>query len=162
MRLSPAAFNIDARRIIARPMINATTGFACPAFCAVVDMENAYAYKTQPQITNAMMSTNLNDTLVDSLNQTYFLHLLVNDKNKVVPPGKSVLSMLMHVNFRLRQEIHPHTKHDLVEHLKAAAHKAFWREVNSLFYSVVFPHLDHVFRQPNCFRLRSRLYSSRG
>lgn len=66
--------------------------------------------------------------LVDSLNQIYFLHLLVNDKDKVVPPGKSVLSMLMHANFRLRQE--PSERADLVERVKEAAHKAFWREVS--------------------------------
>lgn len=67
--------------------------------------------------------------LVDSLNQIYFLHLLVNDKGKVVPPGKSVLSMLMHANFRLQQESDKHA--DLVERVKEAAHKAFWREVSS-------------------------------
>ena len=85
--------------------------------------------------------------LVDSLNQTYFLHLLVNDKNKVVPPGKSVISMLMHVNFRLRKEDDSDARqNDLVERVKAAAHKAFWRDVNSIFL-VMFPHFNCLFRQ---------------
>ena len=67
--------------------------------------------------------------LVDSLNQTYFLHLLVNDKEKVVPPGKSVFSMLMHSNFRLPQ-LEPDGHSDLIERVKEAAHKVFWREVS--------------------------------
>jgi hypothetical protein len=70
--------------------------------------------------------------LIDSLNQTYFLHLLVNDKDKVVPPGKSVLSMLMHSNFRLPQsESDGHS--DLVQRVKEAAHKVFWREVSQVY-----------------------------
>ncbi|KAF8893834.1 hypothetical protein BD779DRAFT_1435553 [Infundibulicybe gibba] len=32
--------------------------------------------------------------LVDSLNQTYFFHVLANNPAKVIPPGKSLLSML--------------------------------------------------------------------
>jgi len=66
--------------------------------------------------------------LVDSLNQTYFLHLLVNDKDKIVPPGKSVISMLMHSNFRLGQGSDKQA--DLVERVTEAAHKAFWKEVS--------------------------------
>lgn len=68
-----------------------------------------------------------------SVNQTYFLHLLVNDREKVVPPGKSLLSMMIHANFRLPQDDNRDDEKDphaaLVHRVKEAAHKAFWREV---------------------------------
>jgi len=76
--------------------------------------------------------------LVETLNQTYFLHFLVNDKEKVVPPGKSVLSMMLHANLRLPQEDvkDGDSKHAaLVERVQEAAHKAFWREVSIYGYS---------------------------
>src|SRR5260221_9894653 len=98
--------------------------------------------------------------LVDSLNQTYFLHLLVNDKDKVVPPGKSVLSMLMHSNFRLGQE--SDKQPDLVERVTEAAHKAFWKEVSCRPMLFMCSHWDYVFRQQKYFRLRFRLNNCRG
>ncbi len=69
--------------------------------------------------------------IVEALNQTYFLHLLVNDKEKVVPPGKSVLSMMLHANLRLPQGDVEEGDATLLERVQEAAHKAFWREVSS-------------------------------
>ncbi|KAF8630681.1 hypothetical protein AX15_002825 [Amanita polypyramis BW_CC] len=65
--------------------------------------------------------------LVDALNQTYFLHLLANDPDKVIPPGKSLLSMLAHsrVAFGNGDESTA-GKEGLGEKIRQAAHSAFW------------------------------------
>lgn len=69
--------------------------------------------------------------IVESIQRTYFLHLLVNDPDKVVPAGKSVLSMMQHANFRLSgdQADKKDQETALFERVKDAAHKAFWTEV---------------------------------
>ena len=98
--------------------------------------------------------------LVESLNQTYFLHLLLNDREKVVPPGKSLLSMMIHANFQLPHDDtsddkkHPHAA--LVHRVKEAAHKAFWREVCVYIKSVSYSYFCYIgYREsfiPNTFR----------
>lgn len=70
--------------------------------------------------------THLPAELLDLLNQTYFLHLLANDPSKVLPPGKSLLSVLSQPNKQQRREDEPPTLHDKVEEM---IHKAFWDEV---------------------------------
>ena len=70
--------------------------------------------------------THLPADLLDVLNQTYFLHLLANDHSKLLPPGKSLLSVLSRPNIRQRQDDEPPTLHDKVEEM---IHKAFWDEV---------------------------------
>ena len=70
--------------------------------------------------------THLPADLLDLLNQTYFLHLLANDPSKLLPPGKSLLSVLSQPNIRQRQDDEPPTLHDKVEEM---VHKAFWDEV---------------------------------
>lgn len=72
-----------------------------------------------------------NDTLIplellDSLNQSYFLHLLANDPEKVMPPGKSLLSVLSKPHARERRDRELPTLQDKVE---GVIHKAFWDEV---------------------------------
>lgn len=66
--------------------------------------------------------------LVDILNHTYFLHIIATDPDKVLPPGKSLLSVLSR----------PHTSSNNHAEGPAAAiqakvqdmvHKAFWDEV---------------------------------
>jgi len=69
--------------------------------------------------------THLPADLLDLLNQTYFLHLLANDPSKLLPPGKSLLSVLSRPNIRQRQDDEPPTLHDKVEEM---IHKAFWDE----------------------------------
>jgi hypothetical protein len=70
--------------------------------------------------------THLAADLLDLLNQTYFLHLLANDPSKLLPPGKSLLSVLSQPNKRQRRDDEPPTLHDKVEEM---IHKAFWDEV---------------------------------
>ena len=86
-----------------------------------------------PDFPQALQPAALPVELVDALNQTYFLHLLANDPDKVVPPGKSLLSMLAHsrVAFGNRGEAAV-GKEDLHERIRQAAHKAFWDEVSLL------------------------------
>lgn len=68
--------------------------------------------------------------LVHALNQTYFLHLLVNDPDKVIPPGKSLLSMLAHshVAFQDQDEVQA-GNHAMQERIRLVAQRAFWDEV---------------------------------
>ena len=70
--------------------------------------------------------THLPADLLDLLNQTYFLHLLANDPSKLLPPGKSLLSVLSRPNIRQGQDGEPPTLHNKVEEM---IHKAFWDEV---------------------------------
>ena len=70
--------------------------------------------------------THLPSDLLDLLNQTYFLHLLANDPSKVLPPGKSLLSVLSRPNVQQKRDDEPPRLQDKVEEM---IHKAFWDEV---------------------------------
>jgi hypothetical protein len=65
--------------------------------------------------------------LVDSLNQTYFLHLLATDPEKVLPPGKSILSTMSrpHTQPKDGEGVLP----SLQEKVEDIAYRAFWDEV---------------------------------
>ncbi|OAX39578.1 hypothetical protein K503DRAFT_739133 [Rhizopogon vinicolor AM-OR11-026] len=63
--------------------------------------------------------------LVDILNHTYFLHLLATDPQQVLPPGKSLIS-IMSRSRKKEEDVSKPTLHDKVEDL---VHKAFWDEV---------------------------------
>ncbi|KAF9529390.1 hypothetical protein CPB83DRAFT_789917 [Crepidotus variabilis] len=88
--------------------------------------------------------------IVESIQHTYFLHLLVNDPNKVVPAGKSVLSMMQHADFRLPEDQAEKKDEEtaLLERVKDAAHKAFWTEalevLSSPIPSVQIPRLKRL------------------
>lgn len=71
--------------------------------------------------------------LVEILNRTYFLHLLATDPKRVVPPGKSLVSMLSGPPKEGEDAGKP-TLRDKVEDL---VHKAFWDEVR--------PHVLRIF-----------------
>ncbi|KZT04639.1 uncharacterized protein LAESUDRAFT_727819 [Laetiporus sulphureus 93-53] len=63
--------------------------------------------------------------LVEVLNHTYFLHLLVLKPESVLPPGKSLLSVMS------RPHIEPHHEGELPslkERVESLVHKAFWDE----------------------------------
>lgn len=62
--------------------------------------------------------------LVEILNRTYFHHLLATDPKRVVPPGKSLVSMLSG-SPKKGEDAGKHTLRDKVEDL---VHKAFWDE----------------------------------
>lgn len=71
--------------------------------------------------------------LVDTLNQAYFLHLLATDPGKVIPPGKSLLSMMArssHMSGDGSVESGTSILHDRVEKV---VHQAFWTEVRISF-----------------------------
>ena len=70
--------------------------------------------------------THLPADLLNLLNQTYFFHLLANDPSKLLPPGKSLLSVLSRPNKQQRRDGEPPALHDKVEEM---IHKAFWDEV---------------------------------
>ena len=75
--------------------------------------------------------------LVDILNHTYFLHVLATDPIKVLPPGKSLLSVLSRPRTTNGPTEDSSSLHDKVEDM---VHKAFWNEVRWLIY-----HLRHTF-----------------
>lgn len=64
--------------------------------------------------------------LLDTLNHTYFMHLLAIDPSKVLPPGKSLLSVMSHAHAQQRPEGELPSLKDRVETI---VHKAFWDEV---------------------------------
>ncbi len=66
--------------------------------------------------------------LIESLTQTYFLHLLATDPAKVLPPGKSLLSVLSRPQSMAQQE--PSVLQKRVENMM---HAAFWEEVRRSF-----------------------------
>ncbi|EIN11758.1 hypothetical protein PUNSTDRAFT_50628 [Punctularia strigosozonata HHB-11173 SS5] len=65
--------------------------------------------------------------LVDSANQVFFLHLLATDPSKVLPPGKSLLSVLSRPRTQHTNEEEP----TLEDRVTVAAHKAFWDEARA-------------------------------
>jgi hypothetical protein len=76
---------------------------------------------------NSMVTLALPQELVDILNHTYFLHVLATDPVKVLPPGKSLLSVLSRPHLATgRTEGSSPSLHDKVEDM---VHKAFWNEV---------------------------------
>ncbi|KAF8967825.1 hypothetical protein BDZ97DRAFT_1903110 [Flammula alnicola] len=87
--------------------------------------------------------------LVENLNQTYFLHLLVTDPAKVVPPGKSLLSMMMHANFKVSDEPKDDQQAAILDRVKEVAHRAFWNEalelLSSPLPSVQLPRLKRLY-----------------
>ncbi|TFY73311.1 hypothetical protein EWM64_g10702, partial [Hericium alpestre] len=63
--------------------------------------------------------------LVDLLDETYFMHLLATDPAKVVPPGKSLLSMMT------QREVREHKEGELPslqEKVEEVIRRAFWDE----------------------------------
>jgi hypothetical protein len=66
--------------------------------------------------------------LVDTLNQSYFLHLLATDPDRVLPPGKSILSMMSRSG-RATSDHKPDSLPTLQEKIEDLAHRAFWDEV---------------------------------
>lgn len=68
--------------------------------------------------------------LAEALNQAYFLHLLATDPERVLPPGKSLLSVMLQPRAPTRhQEGKPPSLQAQVED---AVHRAFWDEVRRL------------------------------
>ena len=55
------------------------------------------------------------------MEQTYFLHLLVNDPARVIPPGKSLLSMVANIS-----------EHEQQDRVSQVAHRAFWDEAEDV------------------------------
>jgi hypothetical protein len=66
--------------------------------------------------------------LVQILNDAYFLHVLATDPAKVIPPGKSLLSMMVRSQHR-EQSTAPDAITILHDKVEEAVHKAFWNEV---------------------------------
>lgn len=72
--------------------------------------------------------------LVDTLNHTYFLHLLATDPGKVLPPGKSLLSMMARPHDQRPDGGVP----SLEDRVTDIVQRAFWDEVRR-----VVPPLPH-------------------
>lgn len=69
--------------------------------------------------------------LYETLNYVYFLHSLAVTPDSVLPPGKSLLSVLS------RPYTHDHASKnsDLHKRVETIVHKAFWDEVRPCYYS---------------------------
>ncbi|KAI0697723.1 hypothetical protein C8T65DRAFT_661669 [Cerioporus squamosus] len=65
--------------------------------------------------------------LVQTLNQVFFIHLLATDPERVLPPGKSLLSMMS--GPRTNSQAHEGELPKLEERVKDVVHRAFWNEV---------------------------------
>jgi hypothetical protein len=70
--------------------------------------------------------TSLPPELLHVLNQAYFLHVLATDPAKLIPPGKSLLSMMARSEGAPVPDTAETALHDRVERV---VHKAFWNEV---------------------------------
>nr|VWO96112.1 Uncharacterized protein [Ganoderma boninense] len=65
--------------------------------------------------------------LVQILNQTFFLHLLATDPQRVLPPGKSLLSMMSKP--RSNSLVSDESQAKLEERVKDMVYSTFWKEV---------------------------------
>jgi len=65
--------------------------------------------------------------LIDILNNAYFLHILATDPAQVLPPGKSLLSVMS----RSRSTADGDAKPGLHSKVEDIVHKAFWDEVRT-------------------------------
>ncbi|KAF9049806.1 hypothetical protein BJ165DRAFT_1453934 [Panaeolus papilionaceus] len=109
-----------------------------------------------PQVLNNASVAILPFELVQSLNQTYFLHLLLTDPTKVIPPGKSLLSMMQHANFKVPGEVkEPVSSEEILHRVKNVAHRAFWDEVLEVLSSPSPP-----LQMPRLQRLYADIYDS--
>lgn len=64
--------------------------------------------------------------LMDRLQHAYFVHVLTTEPSKILPPGKSILSMMTQSRGRPKRSEEVPTLQEKIEHI---AHKAFWDEV---------------------------------
>jgi hypothetical protein len=92
-----------------RPMTNARTGFGW----GVGDIQVRSRGVTQPPMSS----------LLDLIEQTHFLRMLLTDPDRVIPPGKSLLSMLTNAKFNEEKDS------AILEGVTQVAHRAFWDEV---------------------------------
>ncbi|GBE81578.1 hypothetical protein SCP_0313070 [Sparassis crispa] len=94
---------------------------------------------------SAINTTVLPMELVDTLNQVYFLHLLATDPDSVLPPGKSLLSVMSRPLQSATQGQLP----SLQERVETLVHKAFWDEaleaLASPVPSVEVPRLERLY-----------------
>lgn len=74
----------------------------------------------------AGVTTILPAGLIEVLNYGYFLHLLVTDPERVLPPGKSLLSVMAKPQSMRREE---GGLPKLKDRIQDVVHKAFWDEV---------------------------------
>lgn len=73
--------------------------------------------------------TRLPPEIAGRLNEVYFLHLLATSPEQVIPPGKSLLSMLSQQG--APSSASPGAVPDLEVKVKEIVHKAFWDEVHA-------------------------------
>ena len=64
-------------------------------------------------------------SLLDLIEQTHFLRMLLTDPDSVIPPGKSLLSMLTNAKFNEAKDS------AILDGVTQVAHRAFWGEVSS-------------------------------
>ena len=81
--------------------------------------------------------------LVEALNQTFFLHLLVTDPQRVLPPGKSLVSMLSAP--RSNATAQGEQTAQLEARVKDMVHSAFWKEVRTSRSSLPYLTYTDVF-----------------
>ncbi|KAH9924481.1 uncharacterized protein B0H18DRAFT_1095137 [Fomitopsis serialis] len=94
-----------------------------------------YSVVTPPPISaplfppTAGVTTILPTGLVEVLNYSYFLHLLVTDQDRVLPPGKSLLSVMSKPGAMGHGGADGELPH-LKDRIQDVVHKAFWDEVS--------------------------------
>lgn len=92
-------------------MTNARTGFGW----GEGDIQVKSREVTQPPMSS----------LLDLIEQTHFLRMLLTDPDRVIPPGKSLLSMLTNAKFNEEKDS------PILHGVAQVAHRAFWDEVDS-------------------------------
>jgi hypothetical protein len=95
-----------------RPMTNARTGFGW----GEGDIQVKSRGVTQPPMSS----------LLDLIEQTHFLRMLLTDPDRVIPPGKSLLSMLTNAKFNEEKDS------PILHGVTQVAHRAFWDEVGTM------------------------------
>lgn len=63
-------------------------------------------------------------SLLDLIEQTHFLRMLLFNPDSVIPPGKSLLSMLTNAKFNEEKDS------AILQSVTRVAHQAFWSEVS--------------------------------
>lgn len=91
---------------------------------STVQPVTAYPEQASPRLPFSFATpTALPMELYNVLNQAYYLHILATEPQNILPPGKSLLSVLA------RPHAERHTTSALHERVEDIVHRAFWDEV---------------------------------
>ncbi|KIK99329.1 hypothetical protein PAXRUDRAFT_822874 [Paxillus rubicundulus Ve08.2h10] len=115
---APTSSSVDS----VRPKPNPTVDFKPPS--VKFSIARPPAQVIRPQLISNQDPLVLPLELVDILNNAYFLHLLATDSSQILPPGKSLLSVMSRSNIASEGNSGP----ALDRKVEDLVHKVFWEE----------------------------------